>query len=614
MDEQLLNVLKSNRIFSSLDEVSSKRLLSKFSQVEIQKDQVLFYQGDPSDSIYLVISGKLGAELTSAAGDTRIIGHIDQTETVGESGALTNEPRTLTVKALKDTKLLKLSARDFIEICHQYPAVMFATVHPIISRSKSIIQMLSAEKTSKHIVIVAAYHQVSLEDFLAKLQEVADKLPSVLLVSDYFKEFHDKNADSATVKEKIHKFSQNKKSSHKIVYVLGWHDSPLAKVAFKKASMVYIAGHSQVTPKIDSHVLAKLQSRHSHFNSDPELIIIHPEGTTAPHNTDAWLAQTDFRLHHHVRLDNSRDIHRLLRFVRGRANGLVLSGGGTRGWAHLGAIKAIRESKVPIDMIGGVSVGAIVGACYALHESYEEAYERFYDVVVGSSHSVSFRSLTWPSISIFSAKYFTQALVDAFGTMQIEDLWLPYFCVSSNLATGSETVHTQGSLWEINRASSSLPGLIPPMLINGEMHLDGGLLNNLPVDIMRGYLGSKARIIAVELNSFAPDKHRYDFPPVMTFIDTLKNKLGLTPHKYKLPKFVDSFMRGLFVGSMLKSRQNSLAANIYVSLDLRKFSLLRSNPQQADKLIEIGYQEANKQILLSKSKEQTVPFETQPKE
>lgn len=615
MDRYLDDFLKSSRVFSSLDEHTSKRLLAKFNRIELKQGETLFYQGDPSDSIFLLVSGKLSAELTTAAGETRVVGHIGPGETVGEGGALTGDMRSLTVKALKDATLLRLPAKDFVEICHHYPAIMFATIHPIITRSKSIIQMLSAEKTNKHILLIPANSDFSIDKFVEKLSNLAEHFPSILIVSDFHADFSDKNAEHNVIKEKIAKLSHSKKPSHRILYILSSHDTPLAKLAFKKADMVYVVGHSRTTPKIDRHILDKIESRRLHFKSDPELVILHPENSAAPQNTAAWLAITHFGLHHHIRLDVSKDFQRLLRFMRGKATGIVFSGGGTRGWSHLGAIKALQEAKIPIDMLGGVSGGAIVAGCYAMSTNFEEAYENFYKIVVGSAHSVSWQSLTWPTISVFNGKSFTESLMKIFANQMIEDLWLPYFCLSTNLANGNEAVHRHGILWEKIRASAAIPGLIPPMLLDGEIHLDGGLLNNLPVDVMRQFVGSKGRIIAVELNSFAPDYHMYDFPPILTFTDLLLNKLGFIGKKsYHFPRFVDTFLRGLFVGSTLKAKQNSMAANIFISLDTRKFRLLQSNPKQADRLIEIGYQDTIKQIQQAKSKELSQTIGEQLKE
>ena len=138
-------------------------------------------------------------------------------------------------------------------------------------------------------------------------------------------------------------------------------------------------------------------------------------------------------MHHHVRVDVTKHYERLVRFIQETANGLILGGGGTRGWGHIGVIKALCDQEHPIDFIGGTSVGAIIGGCYAMRESYEDTYTKFNKIVSTSKNSISWRSITLPLVSVFDSKSFTNANLEVFENCLIEDLWLPFFCVSSNL-------------------------------------------------------------------------------------------------------------------------------------------------------------------------------------
>jgi NTE family protein len=601
MDNEISNYLKTCKLFSTLDDIAINKIATKTYMTELRANNTLFYQGAPSDSIFLLIKGEMVALLTTADKTTKILGHVEPNQTVGELGALSGEPRSLTIKAIKDCILLKLSSKDFIETCYLYPAVMYATVHPVITHSESIIHMMSLKKSTEHVVLVPATSTTSrLKKFAHQFIEYADKFQNLIIISDFEVDFYSEDFDHDTLQQKIHLKEKSKKKSQKIIYLLESSTSPLAKICLKKADMIYLIADSQSKPKIDHSLLDRIDSRTAHFKSYPELILLHPKETTLPKNTSAWLQLTQFNFHHHVRTHSSRDYHRLLRFIRGKAVGVVLGGGGTRGWAHLGAIKALHEEKIPIDIIGGTSVGAIVGACYALNESYDEAYNRFEAIIEASRHSISWRSLTWPIISLFDAKNFTNAQLSVFQQLLIEDTWLPFFCTSSNLANYEECIHRSGLIWEKTRASSSLPGLIPPMVINGELHLDGGLLNNLPVDIMRQMVGKGGKIVAVELNSSIGDKRRYQFPPIFTFKEAFLARKMKKNESYRLPRLLDTFMRGLLIGSSAKTRQNGLGANVIVNLNLNKFRLLHSNSKQAEKMIEVGYSELKAQLQQNK--------------
>lgn len=597
MNADFMELLKTTRIFSSLGERDLHELALSITLVEIPANKVLFYQGEKADTVFLLIEGKLAAEVISPSNETRIIGHIETGDIVGELGALTDEPRATTVRALTDARLLRLPSADFMKACHAHPAVLFATLNPIITRSRSMIQMLGAQRTSRHVLLVPANRQTSLKELSEKLRTLAENMPRTLVVSDYQEEFNDKNMHHDEVMQTIRQVSRNKKSTRSTIYILSAYDTPLARVAFKKADLIYVSAYDSTVPGIDRPVMDKVHSRKLHLQDKPILVLLHAEKEQKPRNTEAWLSLDEFSFHHHVRVQTTKDCQRLLRFMRGRAVGLVLSGGGTRGWAHLGAIKALREAKIPIDVIGGTSAGAVAGACYAFSQSFDEAYNTFQRIVVESKHSISWRSLTWPVISLFNGGNFTHAQKHAFDEMRIEDLWLPFFCVSCNLNNNSEEVHRTGLLWEKLRASSSIPGIIPPMVLDGDMHFDGGLLNNLPVDVMRSYVGTRGRIIAVELNNVVPeDDRKYEFPPILGLSDTLLPRLLTGRRKYVFPRFMDVFLRALFIGADYRARQNSLMANSLISLDLSKFRMLHSNPDEADELIRIGYEETLKQI------------------
>lgn len=595
MEENLLKVIKGNKLFASVDENELSLLLPRFEKFELGHGEVLFQPGDPSYYVYLLASGRLSTYLTTTQGTTELIGHIEPGEPVGETGALTGEPRSLMVKAVKDSVLLRITASQFLELCNRYPGVLFASIHPIVMRSRNLIETLSAEKKIKHIVVVPANRETSLNEFCQLLMKLTDKYSSIAAITDDDPIFQGVT-DETSLQNKIKQLTEQKRTSRRTIYVLKDYNSPLAQHMIKKADAFYVVAFSLAKTIIDPAILEIINTRRVQHKSEPTLILLHTDRTMTPRKTANWLMLAQFNFHHHLRLDVPKDYHRLLRFMRGKPVGIVLGGGGTRGWAHLGVLKAIREKKIPIDMIGGTSVGAIIAGCYAVHESIEDAHERFYKIVQAANGSVTWRSLTWPAISIFNAKTFTHSLMDVFNDIQIEDLWLPFFSVSSNLATNTEDTQRTGSLWQATRASAALPGILPPILFNGELHYDGGLLNNLPVDIMREILGKRARIIAAEIGSFSTDKHKYSFPPIVKFWDVILNYFGLSGEKYRFPRFVDTFMRGMFIGSLAKAKQNGLAANILVSLNLNKYRLLHTNFKQVDRIIDIGYQAALEQI------------------
>jgi predicted acylesterase/phospholipase RssA len=183
-----------------------------------------------------------------------------------------------------------------------------------------------------------------------------------------------------------------------------------------------------------------------------------------------------------------------------------------------------------------------------------------------------------------------------FKQARIENLWLPFFCVTCNLSKSDQAMHKQGLLWKKIRGSTAVPGVYPPLVIHGHLHLDGGIVNNLPTDVMRKLSSSIGTIIAVELIHNVIEEKNYKFPPILTLSTVILSKLHLAYKDYKFPHFVDMFLRSLLVGSTVKQTENARSADVLISPDLSGYNLLNVTNKQADQLIELGYEAAIKAV------------------
>ncbi|ODH14056.1 lysophospholipase NTE1 [Paracoccidioides brasiliensis] len=208
------------------------------------------------------------------------------------------------------------------------------------------------------------------------------------------------------------------------------------------------------------------------------------------HQTPLYSATTPFK----------GDFHRLARRLCGKSVGLVLGGGGARGIAHVGVIKALEEAGVPIDIIGGTSIGAFIGALYARDADVVPLYGRAKKFAgrMGSIWRFAL-DLTYPSASYTTGHEFNRGIFKAFGDSQIEDFWLEFYCNTTNISKSCNEFHTSGYVWRYVRASMSLAGLLPPMCDEGNMLLDGGYVDNLPVSRMKS-LGANV-IFAIDVGS-----------------------------------------------------------------------------------------------------------------
>ncbi|KOG97294.1 lysophospholipase [Saccharomyces eubayanus] len=183
---------------------------------------------------------------------------------------------------------------------------------------------------------------------------------------------------------------------------------------------------------------------------------------------------------------HKNDFLRLARILSGQAIGLVLGGGGARGISHLGVIQAIEEQGIPIDVIGGTSIGSFVGGLYAKDYDLVPIYGRV-KKFAGRISSIwrMLTDLTWPVTSYTTGHEFNRGIWKTFGDTRIEDFWIQYYCNSTNITDSVQEIHSFGYAWRYIRASMSLAGLLPPLEENGSMLLDGGYVDNLPVTEMR---------------------------------------------------------------------------------------------------------------------------------
>jgi NTE family protein len=286
-----------------------------------------------------------------------------------------------------------------------------------------------------------------------------------------------------------------------ILYSAEYGERPWKAMVGRQVDRLVWVGHGDRKPprEFAGHASEPLQTQQL-----VDLLLIQPSDRRLPQGSDAWLAVAPAARLFHVRRGDKADLARMARVLTGQSVGLVLSGGGARAYAHIGAIRALREHGVPVDFIGGASMGAMIGAGLALGWGDAEMDRRMHAAFVDSSPiaDIAFP----PLVAMTGGRIVAQRLEEHFGDLQIEDLPLPFFCVSSNLTTGAYHLHRRGLLCRALRASIALPGVLPPMTDGEDVLVDGAVMKNLPSDLMHAFqLGpvvgvdvSRARSITAE--------------------------------------------------------------------------------------------------------------------
>jgi len=578
--DQILALIKKCPLFSYFTDEDISYLLPLFKTIRIAQGEILLHQGDVSDNIYIVVSGSLVSVLNYGFDKQKIIGMINPAETVGELGIISGEPRSLTVKAVVDTELLQLSGEIFLQLCQENTYISLQVMKLLTSRLQNTISLISEYKRCNILVFFSDDKNNYLDDFFSELKNNTDKFPIKFLPTDI--------EDPIDILQ----FIQSNQDQHiYLIVFIKSYDANLFKFFFDNSAKFSLITRNKLPVDINKDTQLILIHIQQHIEQHLELILLHDNATIKPLNTQLWLQQAKFSFHHHIRIGDNLSYQRFLRFALSRAVGIVFGGGGMRGFAHMGMLKALHEKKIPIDMVGGTSVGAAAAACYALTQDYVQCAKLFEKMLLTAQQAVYLRNLTWPITSIFSGDPITSFVLNHFGDVQIEDLWLPFFCISANLSSNNEMIHEAGSLGVALRCSGAVPILSPPMVVAGQQFYDGGILNNLPVDIMRKLIGNENKIIACDVSRFVKDPTIYDFPPVISLKQSLLQKLKISPSQHTFPGFFENFFHAMLLGASSKTEMNGMLADILIRPDLSKFATFKSNKESMETLIEIGYQQ-----------------------
>jgi NTE family protein len=438
----------------------------------------LFTVGDSVDGLYVVVNGALGVYVTSPAGGFRLAGQIVAGETAGEMEVLSGTRRTATLTALRNTEVARLPVKTFEKLIARNPQSLRSIANNLIRRIESLQQAAAQPRARpKAFAIVPNGLDTDAAAFGMRLAEQFRQYGRAELV------LSSQGSDRTS-----HWFHRLERANDFIIYVSDPQPSNWSKLCLRQADSLLLLARCDRPPR----AWPALQA----LRDDPaaptaaEIILMHEVGEDSPQQR-RWLDLQPFKRHHHVR--GAGDIARVARLLTGRALGVVLSGGGARGFAHIGVMHALQAARLPIDAIGATSIGAIIGAGWAAGWSYEDMIERFRRSFVQSNPLGDY---TLPLISLAAGRRVGRRLRAEFRDTQIEDLQLPYFCVSADLTTGQAAVHRRGSLWLWLRASAAIPGVLPPVVTQRHVYVDGATINNLPVDVMRETLDGT--IVAVD--------------------------------------------------------------------------------------------------------------------
>lgn len=474
--------------------------------------QHLFDRGDTVDHLYVVVSGRV--RVLSNKGDAPI--EFGRGQFVGEMALLAgDETHNTTVIALRDSELVRINKRMLHKAMQTYPEIL-SKLSTAMAVRLSGSKFSSTSSGVKTIAVLPIHESLDVEGFVFSLElqlsafgstRVVDKYRIEELIRNFSPKSNDEtehwddNADFA-YRARVTSLLSNLEDGYD--YILFCAESRLSswtQSCVRQADIVYILADSAQSSNVSSLERALLWTTPRRTFSRKELVLLHPKHTVLPSHTRKWFKNRRLHAYHHIRSEYSPHFGRLARHVTGKCVGLVLSGGGARGLAHMGIFRALDEENVCIDYIAGTSQGAFMGALLAYHENLSVIEEecRRMGQVMGNVWELLLDA-TFPIVSFFSGYRFSNSIRSFFGDARIEDLWIPFLCITTNVSGADIGIHRTGVLWEFVRGSMSVIGYLPPILVKEQVLIDGGYINNMPVDIMRD-VWEPHMIIAVDVEN-----------------------------------------------------------------------------------------------------------------
>jgi NTE family protein len=522
VDSLAARLLSETLMFDRASLMALQALTVESDRRILRRGDALVREAEPADSFFIVMSGRF----TVHKGDSiDVVAEIAQGELVGEIGFFAGLPRMATVVAARDSIVLEISRSTFEKAAEALPSLReavtkflarrFAMQSPLSSRLGNLAKI-------RTLAVIAAGGSRISPAFVRQLRQAFGASTRAQFVSraDIHSRFAGLAVDDHAI---LNWLNELEGQTEFIVYIADEELNGWTRICIRQADTVVLLADATCSPRLNPSEALALSV---HPPSSARLVLIHERRSAVVSGTASWLDERPHvGHHHHIALADGADIQRLVRFISGKARGFVAGGGGSLGSAHLGVYKALVDAGARFDYLGGTSSGAAMMAGFARGLDAEEIDRGTHNIFVKNR---AFRRPTLPRFALLDHRAFDQALRAEYGDVLIEDLWLPFFALSTNLSSRRPHLHRRGKLWQAVRASGSIPGFLPPFFTaDGDMLVDGAIMNNLPLEQMRELKSGPN--IAVSVGSTAPQKYNIDYdriPGASELAVTLLNPFG----------------------------------------------------------------------------------------
>lgn len=576
-----------DRIFGPFGDARSDaldELETKVTWRSLRAGEVLFEEGDDGDDAYILLSGRLRVAVKTETGGRHIISELGAGELVGEIALLAGRPRTATVFAARDCELARLSRQSFDLMTESSRAAMVQVSRILVDR---MVQQQSGHQrpaSYESVALVPIDPEVEVGAFAEGLAGCLGSLGQTALITRESIDRTLRMKGIADVPEGdpphlrlVRWLHEQEQENDHLLFQADPEWTSWTRRCIRQSDHLVFVARAESSPEVGA-----LERELVNPSQNVSLVLLHEPGTDRPRDTDRWLEHRNVGAVYHLRSRDQQHLERLARTLTGRAVGLVLGGGGGKGFAHLGLLRALEELGIPIDMIGGTSMGAPIAHLPAQGFDATEAHEII---------RTGFRGLldyTLPLVSVLSGRRINRVIEQHALEWLIEDLWLPYFCVSTNITTAQPMIHRRGNLARAVRASVAIPGVLPPVPHGDELLVDGGVLNNLPIDVMRS-MNPSGTVIAVDVVPRQGPTAREDFGFSLSGWEVLAGRFLPWKSRVGAPTLSATVLRSIVVGADRVRRKmlDDELADLYLNIDVTGIGMLQFDA--VDEVAEVGY-------------------------
>ena len=536
--------LGRHALFEGVTPEALEALQSVSAMRHIAGGEALVHQGEDADALYFVESGRFRVVINR----TRIVAHIETGEAVGELAFFAGGTRTADVVATRDSRVLEVSRQAFDAIALRHPE-LYAAMLKLVSERLAVATARTASVTAKNprvIALLPAGTSQMPDGFLARLATafatvVRAETPVVPI---------DRATSEAADAHEYQAWLAEQEARGAYVLIDGSGPEDWGQMVCRNADALVMVGRPGKTDPAPN----AMEEAAMRWIAEPQrsLLLLRSTGSKTISHSGDWIDPRAPKLHHHVALDQDADFAKVARFLTGRAVGVVLAGGGALGCAHLGVIKALRQADIPIDFIGGASAGAAMGGAIARGLSVDEVLDQMEAMFIQAK---AMRRFTLPIYSLLDPTVFDSELRTRYGTRDIADQPINFFGVSTNLSTNGLHIHRRGPLWECVRASGSLPTILPPFIdSDGNILVDGGVLDNVPVKVMHGIKAGPNIVVSLgDPNEVWRTDALYD--DIRGRWSLLRDFILRRKHKVEFPSIVEIMSRSMVVASRMASKE-----------------------------------------------------------